>query len=211
MHVSIDLFLTFFDFLADFIWCLVIFLFGCICDETLIVVWIMYVYCLFCGVTFSWMIGGWCCNTSFIVFVVVLSCGVIMIYIMWYYIGVWIFIFIVYSSGMEGYVFGRFFYIIIFYYFLYYFGRIKFVVLVKLGNSLGDIIRLMFIWIDIIVCSGAFMKTYCIFFIFCLPPSLKPCEAVDGSDTRYLNQSYASIVNPILNYIMRSGSAHHPT
>ena len=67
---------------------------------------------------------------------------------------------------MEGYVFGRFFYIIIFYYFLYYFGSIKFGVLVKLGDNLGDITRLMFIWIDIVVCSGATMKTYGIFFIF---------------------------------------------
>ena len=30
-----------------------------------------------------------------------------------------------------------------------------------------------------------------------LLPSLKPCEHVDGSDTRYLNQSHASIINSL--------------
>ena len=33
--------------------------------------------------------------------------------------------------------------------------------------------------------------------IYILPPSLKPCEPVDSSDTRYLNQSYSPIVNPL--------------
>ena len=31
--------------------------------------------------------------------------------------------------------------------------------------------------------------------LYPLPPSLKPCEPVDSSDTRYLNQSYYPIVN----------------
>ena len=31
--------------------------------------------------------------------------------------------------------------------------------------------------------------------LYILPPSLKPCEPVDGSDTRYLNQTHAPIVN----------------
>ena len=30
---------------------------------------------------------------------------------------------------------------------------------------------------------------------YILPPSLKPCEPVDSSDTCYLNQSYAPIGN----------------
>ena len=30
-----------------------------------------------------------------------------------------------------------------------------------------------------------------------LPPSLKPCKPVDGSDTRYLNQTHTPIVNPL--------------
>ena len=30
-----------------------------------------------------------------------------------------------------------------------------------------------------------------------LPPSLKPCELVDSSDTRYLNQSYSPFVNQL--------------
>ena len=51
--------------------------------------------------------------------------------------------------------------------------------------------------------------------LYILPPSLKPCESMDGSDTRYLNQSHAPIVNPlkkplILSYIMKNGLAHHP-
>ena len=71
---------------------------------------------------------------------------------------------------MEGYVFGRFFYIIIFYYFLYYFGRIKFGVLVKLGDNLGDITRLMFIWIDIVVFSDTIMKQCGISFMLVLCP-----------------------------------------
>ena len=33
--------------------------------------------------------------------------------------------------------------------------------------------------------------------VYILPPSLKPCEPVDSSDTRYLNQSHAPIVNPL--------------
>ena len=33
--------------------------------------------------------------------------------------------------------------------------------------------------------------------LYILPPSLKPCEPVDGFDTRYLNQSNTSIVNPL--------------
>ena len=33
--------------------------------------------------------------------------------------------------------------------------------------------------------------------LYILPPSLKPCEPVDGSDTRYLNQTHAPIVNPL--------------
>ena len=51
--------------------------------------------------------------------------------------------------------------------------------------------------------------------LYILQPLLKPCESMDGSDTRYLNQYYASIVNPlkkllILSYIMKNGLAHHP-
>ena len=38
-----------------------------------------------------------------------------------------------------------------------------------------------------------FMSEY----LYILPPSLKPCEPVDGSDTRYLSQSYDSIVNSL--------------
>ena len=33
--------------------------------------------------------------------------------------------------------------------------------------------------------------------LYILPPSLKPCEPVDGSDTRYLNQTHVPIVNPL--------------
>ena len=33
--------------------------------------------------------------------------------------------------------------------------------------------------------------------LYILPPSLKPCEPVDSSDTRYLNQSHVPIVNPL--------------
>ena len=33
--------------------------------------------------------------------------------------------------------------------------------------------------------------------LYPLPPSLKPCEPIDSSDTRYLNQSYSPIVNPL--------------
>ena len=33
--------------------------------------------------------------------------------------------------------------------------------------------------------------------IYILHPSLKPCEPVDRSDTRYLNQSHAPIINPL--------------
>ena len=33
--------------------------------------------------------------------------------------------------------------------------------------------------------------------VYTLPPSLKPCEPVDGLDTRYLNQTHAPIVNPL--------------
>ena len=33
--------------------------------------------------------------------------------------------------------------------------------------------------------------------LYILPPPLKPCEPIDGSDTRYLNQSYAPIVNQL--------------
>ena len=33
--------------------------------------------------------------------------------------------------------------------------------------------------------------------LYILPLSLKPYEHVDGSDTRYLNQSHAPIVNPL--------------
>ena len=33
--------------------------------------------------------------------------------------------------------------------------------------------------------------------LYPLPPSLKPCEPVDSSDTRYLNQSYSPIINPL--------------
>ena len=32
--------------------------------------------------------------------------------------------------------------------------------------------------------------------LYILPASLKPCDPIDSSDTRYLNQSYAQIVNP---------------
>ena len=33
--------------------------------------------------------------------------------------------------------------------------------------------------------------------LYILPPSLKPCEPVDDSDTRYLNHSYVPIVDPL--------------
>ena len=33
--------------------------------------------------------------------------------------------------------------------------------------------------------------------LYPLPPSLKPCESVDSSDTRYFNQSYYPVVNPL--------------
>ena len=33
--------------------------------------------------------------------------------------------------------------------------------------------------------------------LYILPPSLKPCEPMDGSDPRYLNQSHDHIVNPL--------------
>ena len=33
--------------------------------------------------------------------------------------------------------------------------------------------------------------------LYILPPSLKPCEPMDRSDTRYLNQSHTHIVNPL--------------
>ena len=35
--------------------------------------------------------------------------------------------------------------------------------------------------------------------LYILPPTLKPCEPVGASGTRYLNQSYAPIVNPLKN------------
>ena len=31
--------------------------------------------------------------------------------------------------------------------------------------------------------------------LYPLPPYLKPCELVDSSDIRYLNQSYSPVVN----------------
>ena len=37
------------------------------------------------------------------------------------------------------------------------------------------------------------MATY----LYPLPPSLKPCEHVDNSDIRYLNQSHPPIVNSL--------------
>ena len=33
--------------------------------------------------------------------------------------------------------------------------------------------------------------------LYPLPPSLKPCEYIDSSYTRYLNQSYSPVVNPL--------------
>ena len=33
--------------------------------------------------------------------------------------------------------------------------------------------------------------------LYIMPPCLKPCERVDGSDARYLNQSYDHIVNSL--------------
>ena len=33
--------------------------------------------------------------------------------------------------------------------------------------------------------------------LYPLLPSLKPCEPVDTTDTRYLNQSYTSVANPL--------------
>ena len=33
--------------------------------------------------------------------------------------------------------------------------------------------------------------------IYILLPSLKPCEPVDSTDTRYLNQVHTSLVNPL--------------
>ena len=35
--------------------------------------------------------------------------------------------------------------------------------------------------------------------LYILPPSLKPCEPIDSSDNRYLNQSHALVVNPLKN------------
>ena len=57
-----------------------------------------------------------------------------------------------------------------FYYFLYYFGRSKFIVLVIQENMLGDIIRLMFSWIDIVVFSDTIMKQCGISFMLVLCP-----------------------------------------
>ena len=37
--------------------------------------------------------------------------------------------------------------------------------------------------------------------VYILPPSLTPCEPIYSSDTRYLNQSHAKIVNPLATYI----------
>ena len=33
--------------------------------------------------------------------------------------------------------------------------------------------------------------------LYSLPPSLKPCEPIDSTDTRYLNQTHAPLVNPL--------------
>ena len=33
--------------------------------------------------------------------------------------------------------------------------------------------------------------------LYILPPLLRPCKNLDGSDTRYLNQSHTPIVNPL--------------
>jgi len=33
--------------------------------------------------------------------------------------------------------------------------------------------------------------------LYILPPYLRPCEPVDGSDTRYQNQTHAPIINPL--------------
>ena len=33
--------------------------------------------------------------------------------------------------------------------------------------------------------------------LYILPPSLKPCEPVDSSDTHHFNQSHTSIANPL--------------
>ena len=33
--------------------------------------------------------------------------------------------------------------------------------------------------------------------LYLLPPPLKPCEHVDSTDTCYLNQTYAPLVNPL--------------
>ena len=33
--------------------------------------------------------------------------------------------------------------------------------------------------------------------LYPLPHSLKPCEPIDSSDIRYLNQSYSHIINPL--------------
>ena len=52
--------------------------------------------------------------------------------------------------------------------------------------------------------------------LYPLPPSLKPCESIDSTDIRYLNQKHPSPVNllkrhSILNCIMRNGLINHFT
>ena len=37
--------------------------------------------------------------------------------------------------------------------------------------------------------------------LYPLPPSLKPCEPVDSTDTRYLNQTHAPLVNPLKKFL----------
>ena len=36
--------------------------------------------------------------------------------------------------------------------------------------------------------------------LYILPPTLRPCEPVGASGTRYPNQSYTPIVNPLKNH-----------
>ena len=38
---------------------------------------------------------------------------------------------------------------------------------------------------------------FIVYDLYPLPPSLKPCELVDTTDTRYLNQSHTPITNPL--------------
>ena len=45
--------------------------------------------------------------------------------------------------------------------------------------------------------DGSELK-FMIYDLYPLSPYIKPCEPIDTTDTRYINQSYAPLVNPLM-------------